>query len=462
MTSPVAGAGTAPTTWHRLASAMPGSTLVGDVKVGRRARRAIMPAASACGDTAKRAPKPAPMTRRSPARNAHLIFGGVALASGGIAFYVPLMLSTVGLAHSGAWAAGILFGTNLGRLVGSHFASRHGLFTQRRGAIVGNILLEGVALFGMAFLAAPWMLVAVATLAGLGSGLSFPGMKNALLRLRHADSARAFAGLSLALRVGMALGYLAGALTGTGDLKLVFSVLLAMFVCYAAAMDVVLRDIDAGAPSPAAEALPARADAAAAEPAPLPLNIPGVLLMNAMFWFLTIQPTVTMSLYVPHYVPGLAVSTTYWVTTLTVLLLQMRVTRRARGASGHVAFLGVGIACMGASFVAMALAGSHVAPVLLAAVLLALSQVFYAPSLDVLIAADARARGLDTGRTMARQLFWQNLGMMSGSLAAGLLFDEGVRRGLPSLCWVAAAGASLALLAAWALGVRRVPRPAGA
>ena len=57
------------------------------------------------------------MTRRSPARNARLIYAGVALASGGIAFYVPLMLSMVGLAHSGAWAAGILFGTNLGRLL---------------------------------------------------------------------------------------------------------------------------------------------------------------------------------------------------------------------------------------------------------------------------------------------------------------------------------------------------------
>ncbi len=403
------------------------------------------------------------MTRRSPARNARLVYGGVTLASGGIAFYVPLMLSTVGLAHSGAWASGILFGTNLGRLVGSHFASRHDLFTRRRGAIVANILLEGVALFSMAFLAAPWMLVAVATLAGLGSGLSFPGMKNALLRLAHVDSARAFAGLSLALRLGMALGYLAGALTGAADLRLVFGVLLAMFVGYAAAMDLVLRDIDADpAPSPTP---PVAAPAHAAPDtlaAPARLDIATLLPMNAVFWFLTIQPTVTMSLYVPRYVPGLAVSTSYWVTTVTVLALQMRVTRRARGPAGHVAFLGVGIACMGASFVTMAFAGSHVAPVLAAAVLLALSQVFYAPSLDVLVAADARVRGQDTGRTMARQLFWQNLGMMSGSLAAGVLFDAGVRQGLPALCWSAAAGASVLLLAAWALGVRRAPRPAAA
>jgi len=136
------------------------------------------------------------MTRRSSAFIARLVFTGVALASGGLAFYLPLMLSSVGLAHSGAWAAGILFGTNLGRLVGSHFASRHGVFTQRRGAIVGNILLEGAALFSMAFIEAPWGLVAVATLAGLGSGLSFPGMKSCLMRLPGVDSARVFAWFS--------------------------------------------------------------------------------------------------------------------------------------------------------------------------------------------------------------------------------------------------------------------------
>jgi hypothetical protein len=378
------------------------------------------------------------------------MFVGVALASGGIAFYVPLMLSTVGLAHSGAWAAGILFGTNLGRLVGSHFASRHGVFTQRRGAIVANILLEGVALFSMAFFAAPWMLVAVATLAGLGSGLSFPGLKNYLLKLRDVDSARIFAGLALALRLGMALGYLAGALVGAAHLTAVFTALLAMFVGYAAFMDVAMRDIDASvrdATPPMPAATPAVMPVAATPAAALDVNISAMLLMNAAFWFLTIQPTVTMSLYVPRFVPGLAVSTTYWVTTVTILLLQMRVTRLARATAGHLAFLGVGIACMAISFATLALAGSRIAPVLVAAVLLALSQVFYGPSLDVLVASDARARGLDIGKTMARQLFWQNLGMMGGSLFAGVLFDVALRRGLPSLSWIVPGAGALVLLA---------------
>jgi MFS family permease len=230
-----------------------------------------------------------------------------------------------------------------------------------------------------------------------------------------------------------------------------------MFVGYAAFMDLAMRGIEAAAVDmpPAPIAVRSTPDAAADVPAVAPPgDMTAMLLMNVAFWFLTIQPTVTMSLYVPRYVPGLAVSTTYWVTTVTVLLLQMRVTRLAGGAAGHRLFLAIGIVCMATSFATMALSGGHVAPVLVAAVLLALSQVFYSPSLDVLVTGDARARGLDLGKTMARQLFWQNLGMMSGSLFAGALFDQALRLGTPSLGWSVPAAASIALLAAWAFGMR--------
>ena len=395
------------------------------------------------------------MPHRSSVTNARLIYTGVALASGGIAFYVPLMLSAVGLAHSGVWAAGILFGTNLGRLVGSHVAGRRSALTQRSGVIVGNILMEGAALFSMAFLAAPWMLVAMATVAGLGSGMSFPGMKNALLRLPGLDSSRAFAGLSMSLRLGMVGGYLAGALVGGDHLVTVFSVLLAMFVAYAGCMRVVLRDIEAAQRTALPRATASASAVAADAPPAAPLSIGWLMASNAVFWFLTIQPTVTMSLYVPRYVPGLPVSTTYWVTTVIVLALQMRVTAMARGGAGHLRFLFVGIWCMLASFCAMAAAGTHAGPVLAAAVLLALSQVFYGPSFDVLVTGDARARGLDTGQVLARQHFWQNLGMMTGSLAAGALFDLGLRWGWPAFGWLVLAGGSLAMLAALAVVRRR-------
>ena len=396
------------------------------------------------------------MTRRSPVTNARLLYTGVALASGGIAFYVPLMLSAVGLAHSGTWAAGILFGTNLGRLVGSHVASRDGARTQRSGLIVANILMEGLALFSMAFLSAPWMLVAVATVAGLGSGMSFPGMKNALLRLDGLDPSRAFAGLSMSLRLGMVGGYLAGALVGGDHLVAVFTVLLAMFVAYAGFMRVVLRDIEAAQrAAPPAGGTPARGGADVAAASAPRLSVGLLMASNVVFWFLTIQPAVTMSLYVPRYVPDLPVSTTYWVTTLVMLVLQMRVTAMAHGVAGHLRFLRLGCVAMLAGFGAMAVAGSHATPVLVAAVLLALSQVFYGPSFDVLVSGDARARGLDTGQALARQHFWQNLGMMTGSLAAGALFDLGVRWQWPAFAWIVLAAGALALLAGLGLAARR-------
>jgi hypothetical protein len=282
-------------------------------------------------------------------------------------------------------------------------------------------------------------------------------MKNALLRLDGLDASRAFAALSMSLRLGMVAGYLAGALVGANHLVMVFSVLLAMFVAYAGFMRVVLRDIEQAqhGDRPTAPVAATSFAVGAGLGAPSPLNLPLLMASNAVFWFLNIQPTVTMSLYVPRYVPGLPVSTTYWVMTLVALLLQMRVTALARGVPGHLRFLSVGCLCMLAAFCAMAVAGGHVALVLMVAVLLALSQVFYGPSFDVLVSGAARARGLDTGAMLARQHFWQNFGMMAGSLAAGVLFDLGVRWQWPGFGWIVLAAGSLALIAGLGVVARR-------
>jgi len=396
------------------------------------------------------------MMRRSAVFNARIVYSGVALASGGIAFYTPLMLAAVGLQYSGTWAAAILCGVNLGRLLGARLASRHAVFTRRSAAIVANILLEGVALFSMAFLAQPWMLVTAATVAGLGSGLSFSGMKNALLRIPGLDPARAFAGLSVAFRVGMSGGYLAGALVGGAHLTLVFGVLLLLFVAYAGAMHVALADIAAGERLAAATPAPMVPVASSVAAAPAAATgLPRLLVATLAFWFLTVQPTVTLSLYVPRFVPGLPVSATYWVLTVTVLLLQMRVTAFARDRRDHLRFLRIGTACLLAGFVAMCLAAGSIALVLAATLLLALSQVFFCPSIDVLVAGAARAGGLDTGRTLARQHFWQNLGMTAGSLAAGAVFDLSLRWGVPWLAWAAGAVGALLMLVGWGVGERR-------
>ena len=54
----------------------------------------------------------------NPVFNSYLIYIGVALASAGVALYTPLIVSETGKNFSGTWAATILFGLNLGRVVG--------------------------------------------------------------------------------------------------------------------------------------------------------------------------------------------------------------------------------------------------------------------------------------------------------------------------------------------------------
>lgn len=71
----------------------------------------------------------------------------------------------------------------------------------------------------------------------------------------------------------------------------------------------------------------------------------------------------------------------------------------------------------------MAVAGSEAWRVMRSAVLLALGQIFYVPSFDVIASGYAKTHGMQTGPMMARQHFYQNVGVMCGSLVAGALFD---------------------------------------
>jgi MFS family permease len=397
--------------------------------------------------------------------NARLMYLGVALGAGGVAFYVPLMLSQVGQHFSGVWAASILFATNLGRTLGSHFGSRHSFFTERPAAIVSSILLEGLALFSMALLHAPWAFATVALAAGLGSGLSFPGLKNYLLKLKDLDSARLFAGLSMAIRLGMLFGYFSGALVTARHMTAVFTAILMMFIGYATFMRLAIGDILANPPSepqapqePASTTTAARPITASVE-ARQPALI-SLLLSNVVFWFLTIQPTVALTLYVPRFVPGMSVSTTFWISSLTVLLLQMRVTRVAKNADSHLGFLLFGYGSLLASFALMAVAGSEAWLVMSAAVLLALGQIFYVPSFDVIVSGYAKEHGMQTGPMMARQHFYQNIGVMCGSLVAGGLFDLGVHWGMPALNWCVLAVLAAVMLLLPTTGARRRAAPA--
>lgn len=376
---------------------------------------------------------------------AYLIYIGVALACAGVALYTPLIVSETGKNFSGTWAASILFGLNLGRVLGSHLGGRYATLANHPYAVTGNILLEGVTLYCMAYLQQAWALALFALLAGLGSGLSFPGLKNYLLRLKDLNQTSIFSRLAFTIRIGLVLGYLVAAWVPPHNLKLVFLLVLISFVWYALfmlyAMRAIVRHEQAGQPAPQPHA--AQAGAAGAAPARLPRLFH---LSNTVFWCFAVQPMIGFSLHIPKYTPQISVSTPFWLAALVIIFFQIPISKRAVRIGDHFRFLQWCYACLFLSFVIMVFAGSHPGAVIASAVLLSFGQVFYGPSFDVVIARFAANAGQDSAGLMSEQIFYQSLGTMIGSLAGGVLFDLAQSLHWPALNWLLLSLGSLAML----------------
>ncbi len=395
----------------------------------------------------------------NPVFNSYLIYIGIGLASAGVALYTPIIVSETGKNFSGTWAALILFGLNLGRVVGSFMGGRFPHLANHRFAIAGNILLEGVALYCMAFLYQAWALVLFAVLAGLGSGLSYPGLKNYLLKLKGLEQASLFSRLAFALRIGMVGGYLIAAWVPVDSLKLVFFIVLISFIAYCVFMLYAMRAIsrheaenkdldndkqkiqvqDEGDD----EYLPSSHYHQASDnlkPVRLPIKFH---LSNTLFWCLAVQPMIGFSLHIPKYTPEIAVSTPFWLGALVIIFFQIPVSKRAVRTRDHFRFLQIGYGCLFLSFSLMVIAGQYASVVIASAVLLAFAQVFYGPSYDVVLARFANNSSEDTSRLMSQQMFYQSTGTMIGSLLGGVLFDLAQQVQMPSLNWILLAAGSL-------------------
>ena len=346
-------------------------------------------------------------SRFSSRTHANLIYTGVAIASGGVALYTPLIVSQTGLKFSGFWAASILFGLNLGRVAGAWLGTRFPAIANHPFSVSGNILLEGIALYCLAFLDQAWALALFATIAGLGSGLSFPGLKFFLLKLRDLDQSALFARLSMSIRLGLVAGYLLAGWIPHETMQLVFLIVLLTFTGYGILMLIAMRSIvikeqQAAAPESlhghAAQQVHARFH-------PRQLNQQAELpwlfyISNAVFWCLAMQPNISLSLHIPHFTPSIPVSTPFWVGALVIIALQMPVSKLAVRDQDHFRFLRF-----------------------------------------------ADKTNADTGRLMSRQMLYQSSGSMAGSLSGGILFDLAQRLQLPVLNW--AALAVLALVMCW-------------
>ena len=390
----------------------------------------------------------------NPVFNSYLIYIGVALASAGVALYTPLIVSETGKNFSGTWAAAILFGLNLGRVAGSYLGGHYPRFANHPIAVSGNILLEGVALYCMAYLQQAWALALFALLAGLGSGLSFPGLKNYLLKLKELDQTSLFSRLSFAIRIGLVGGYLGAAWVPIHNLKLVFLLVLLSFIAYGIFMLYAMRAISRHEVSSRSLAVvqenlsvaeeidgtsTARASTNSAK-AKLPLSFH---LSNALFWCFAVQPMIGFSLHIPLFTPEISVSTPFWLAAMVIILFQIPVSKRAVRMHDHFRFLQIGYGCLFVSFVLMVVAGHHASAVITSAILLSFGQVFYGPSFDVVIARFASNSTEDTARLMSQQMFYQSIGTMIGSLLGGVLFDLAQKVHWSELNWFLLAAGSL-------------------
>ena len=395
----------------------------------------------------------------NPQLNSYLIYVGVAIASGGVALYTPLIVSETGKHFSGFWAASILFGLNLGRVVGSYLGSQFPKAANHPMAVSGNILLEGVALYCMAFLDHAWALAAFALLAGLGSGLSFPGLKNYLLKLRELDQSSLFSRLAFAIRMGLVGGYLMASWVPEESLKLVFLIVLITFISYALFMWVAMRAITDNESAYLAQQ---QRQYPASENSHIPSSkiiqpesharssqqgLPGLFyLSNALFWCFAVQPMISFSLHIPKYTPSVPVSTPFWIAALVIIFFQIPISKRAVRTDHHFRFLQIGYLCLFLSFIIMIFFGNAGAAVIASAVLLSFGQVFYGPSLDVLTARFAEKVNADTGQLMSKQMIYQSMGNMIGSLAGGVLFDLAQSLHSPALNWILLAAGSFAMV----------------
>lgn len=388
----------------------------------------------------------------NPVFNSYLIYVGVALASAGVALYTPLIVSETGKNFSGTWAAAILFGLNLGRVLGSHLGGRYARLANHPLAVSGNILLEGVALYCMAYLQQAWALALFAVLAGLGSGLSYPGLKNYLLKLKELDPTSLFSRLAFAIRIGLVGGYLVAAWVPIHSLKMVFLIVLISFIAYGIFMLYAMRAISrheaqglklAAAidqSQTSAYMQPPRSDKTDVGQAKLPVRFH---LSNAVFWCFAVQPMIGFSLHIPKFTPEIAVSTPFWLAALVIILFQIPVSKRAVRTRDHFRFLQIGFACLFASFALMVVAGQHASTVIASAIILSFGQVFYGPSFDVVIARFSKDSTENTAKLMSQQMFYQSVGTMLGSLAGGVLFDLAQRLGWSGLNWFLLAAGSL-------------------
>lgn len=365
------------------------------------------------------------------------INAGIALAHVGNYIYLPILVPTLGDRYSGFWAGFVIFLTYVGRLLSTFFYEGVTARLGNRNGVVVGVLVEAFAIGLMGFASGIAAFSVLAFFVGFGSGMSFPGLKNILGKFPEEERPKAFSSFQMACQLGMLAGAVLGGLFVDVDLRVLFSVVFALFLVYClAAFSMISVGQDEHRPE---------------QPSPLfsvsllkGLRVGGgaqYFLLSSVFWALAVTFFVGMPLHMARFVPQWSPSVPFWISGLTLLALQVPVLKflMKRYSSGQVmalAFVAVFTAHMFFG------AGRTAVWVVVGCFVVVFGDILFTPSFDLWVSKKMSKDRL--AKAMGAMHFFRSFGNMVGSLTAGVLFDLAKRTGVPGLNWYVAGGVALA------------------
>lgn len=359
-----------------------------------------------------------------------ILFGinaGISLAHVGNYLWFPIFVATLGASHSGFWAGFVMFLTYVGRLLATFFYEGVAVRLGNRNTVVLAVLLEAVALGLMGFVHGVALYSVLAFFIGFGSGISFPGLKNILSTFPEQERPKAFSTFQMACQVGAFGGALLGGLFVGVDLRVLFAVVFALFLGYCLAAFLLI-------PAGYTQSAAARA----------PLFNAGVLkglqlgggtqyfLLSSVFWFLSISFLVGIPLHMQAYVAQWPASVPFWVTGITLLVLQYPAFRFMikHFQSGQVMAFAFG--AMAVAYLAFG-AGRTALWVVVGCFIVVFGDILFTPSFDIWVTKKIPSERL--AKAMGAMHFFRSFGNMLGTLAAGVLYDLSRNTGLPGVNW---------------------------
>ncbi|WP_079024419.1 MFS transporter [Streptomyces scabiei] len=361
---------------------------------------------------------------------------GIFLAHIGNFIWFPVLVASLGGTDSGFWAGVVMCMTYVGRLAATFFyegvAARIGI----RGAVFAGTATEAVALGLMGFGSGVVVYSVLALFIGLGSGTAFPGLKNILVSYPDDERPKAFSTFQMSAQVGLFGGALAGGLLADVDLRTLFSVVFAIFIGFClAASAFIPRDGFGKTPDSSVDRAPLFSTAVFKG-----IEVRGstrYFLLSAVFWFLSIGFMVGIPLHMEEYASGWAPSAPFWITGLTVLVLQYPLFKFLIKHLRPGAVMALGLAGMVVAFTAFG-AGRSAPWVVVGCLTVVLGEILFVPSFDIWVARKVPADRL--AKAMGAMHFFRSAGNMIGSLLAGILFDLSLSWDVPGGNWFVAAG----------------------